>query len=195
MIQYVKSKKGYFYKIGKNGEKKRISKNVYYRKTMKRQKGGGYKINKYENGISPQDAALSEISQSCLPYYDEEMVKGILVDKEHDVYTFNDGDNRCVGFMCIDDKNYTCDEDCFDCDKKPCVYILLLCIKKEARGKGVLKLFFDTMCDIFRSEGKICIRLTASHSKVLFAYLGLGFEVDPVSYNKVSCGMKLVYYL
>ena len=32
---------------------------------------------KYENGISPQDAALSEISQSCLPYYDEEMVKGM----------------------------------------------------------------------------------------------------------------------
>jgi len=194
MIQYVKSKKGYFYKIGRGGGKKRISKNVYYRR-KKRQKGGGYTIKKYENGIPPQDAALSEISQSCLPYYDEETVKGILVEEGHDVYTFNNGDDKCLGFMCIDDENYICEKDCFDCDKKPCVYILLLCIKKEARGKGNLQIFFNTMCDIFRKEGKMCIRLTASHSNVFFRYLELGFEVDPVSYNKPSCGMKLVYYL
>ena len=72
-----------------------------------------YGIKKYENGIPPQDAALSEISQSCLPYYDEETVKGILVEEGHDVYTFNNGDDKCLGFMCIDDENYICEKDCF----------------------------------------------------------------------------------
>ena len=39
------------------------------------------------------------------------------------------------------------------------------------------------MCDIFRSEEKICIRLTASHDKVLFTYLGLGFDADLRDYG------------
>ena len=45
MVEYLKTKKGYFYKLQKNGEKKRISQEEYNNKTRKNKKivglGGG----------------------------------------------------------------------------------------------------------------------------------------------------------
>jgi len=38
MVEYLKTKKGYFYKLLKNGEKKRISKEEYYEKKRKNKK-------------------------------------------------------------------------------------------------------------------------------------------------------------
>lgn len=36
MVEYLKTKKGYFYKLLKNGEKKRISREEYIKKIKKR---------------------------------------------------------------------------------------------------------------------------------------------------------------
>lgn len=41
MVEYLKTKKGYFYKILKNGDKKRISQDEYNKKTIRKMKGGG----------------------------------------------------------------------------------------------------------------------------------------------------------
>ena len=35
MVEYVKTKKGYFYRLSKNGEKKRISKEEFSKKRQK----------------------------------------------------------------------------------------------------------------------------------------------------------------
>jgi hypothetical protein len=44
MVEYLKTKKGYFYKLKKNGEKKRISQEEYNKKNKKMIGGAGEPI-------------------------------------------------------------------------------------------------------------------------------------------------------
>ena len=46
MVEYLKTKKGYFYKLKKNGEKKRISYEEYNKKNKKNKKYDWWRRNK-----------------------------------------------------------------------------------------------------------------------------------------------------
>ena len=69
MVIYIKTKKGYFYKLLKNGEKKRISQDEYYKKNKKMSGGAGEPIE--QNDIMYQDDLV------CILH--PEVKKGILV--------------------------------------------------------------------------------------------------------------------
>lgn len=76
MIEYLKTKKGYFYKLKKNGEKKRISREEFNKKnkTRKNKKmigGGGGAAPAAPVAAGPSAAAGEPIEQSDIMYQDE----------------------------------------------------------------------------------------------------------------------------
>ena len=64
MVEYLKTKKGYFYKILKNSEKKRISQEEYNKKHKKRIGGGGISEITENHNETEDDEKSIELSKT-----------------------------------------------------------------------------------------------------------------------------------
>ena len=114
MVEYLKTKKGYFYKLKKNGEKKRISQEEYNKKKNKTRKNKTRKNKKMIGGASLNmlelmmgraddlhtDTEREQIEQSDIMYKDDlvcilkpNVKKGIII---YSTYTQPEGiDSLC----------------------------------------------------------------------------------------------------
>ena len=97
--------------------------------------------------------------------------------------------NKIVSFIAIKD---VCEDSCFNCSIS-CSYILLTCVGKNYRGKGIFKHFFQGIENYLRENYVNCIRLTAVNRKVFELYLNLGFR--PENQGNAICQYKMIKYI
>ena len=106
MVEYLKTKKGYFYKLLRNGEKKRISQEEYLVKNIKKNKKmiGG-------NGKSYEEI-VKEVKERGEDKYKEWVKNGSFIgiidnnSSNSNIYVYKDIDGKEIWISRVTQKNY-----------------------------------------------------------------------------------------
>ena len=119
------------------------------------------------------------VSDGAKAYYEAMSIQPVIVAVE---------DGRCFGFMAFK-KDYTCEYY----DKTPNLYASTCVVHPDARGKGLMRGFYQTMIDLF----PLCSIYTRTwhtntpHLKVLDR---LGFRLIAQLKDHRGPGLDTVYY-
>jgi hypothetical protein len=152
-----------------------------------------YKIYEYKNNLPATDEYYETILDFGEPFYDRNSLKeyfeALVTTNDCDTYIFLYKDVP-IGFSLISNNPEKCvDDQCFNCKKK-CLYVILLCIQQEYRGKHHLQKIANLLYSIFKEKGLNCIRTTASNSKTASIYQLMGFTTEIATSS--DCIYKLI---